>query len=164
MEYKDDEFLNDFDDQAEQTRPDVYPDDQLKNTRPNAYRVDDEDGVEQKDLERSFLFGHAEMKPVREGKPMGGESFGKNNVTPAADDKNNPSQNAGYSNAYFKRTEPAQEHPENSNFTPDGNNEYIEGTVDSDGIQQVGAAGPIDIPGRREFKGEQGDGRYHIET
>lgn len=42
--------------------------------------------------------------------------FGQNNETPAGDDKNNPSQNAGYSNEYFRRTEPLEEHPENSNF------------------------------------------------
>jgi hypothetical protein len=39
----------------------------------------------------------------------------KNN-TPSGDDKNNPSQLAGYTNGYFKRTEPSDEHPENTNF------------------------------------------------
>lgn len=54
--------------------------------------------------------------PVREGQPMGGQKFGESNNTYAGDDKNNPSQNAGYTNEYFRRTEPSDEHPEDSNF------------------------------------------------
>jgi hypothetical protein len=129
MNYKDDEFLNDFEDQPEQNEPNAYQDDKLEdNKTPNAYRVTGEgDGVTEKDLTHTYLFGDAEMKPVREGQPMGGESFGENNLTPSGDDENNPSRNAGYSNAYFARTEPMQEHPENSNFTPDGSNDYQEG-------------------------------------
>ena len=57
-----------------------------------------------------------QTKPVREGEPMGGQKFGENNNTYAGDDKNNPSQNAGYTNEYFRRTEPSDEHPEDSNF------------------------------------------------
>jgi hypothetical protein len=53
---------------------------------------------------------------IREGQPAGGQNFGKNNNTSAANDKNNPSQYAGNSNAYFDRTEPSEEHPEDSNF------------------------------------------------
>ncbi|MEO8887254.1 MAG: hypothetical protein ABI367_14405 [Mucilaginibacter sp.] len=60
--------------------------------------------------------GTTNTNPIREGQPMGGQNFGKNNNTPAGDDKNNPSQNAGYSNAYFARTEPLEEHPEDTNF------------------------------------------------
>lgn len=60
------------------------------------------------------------QKPIREGQPMGGQSFGKNNNTPSGDDKNNPSENAGYANPYFRRTEPSEEHPEDTNFrSPD---------------------------------------------
>jgi len=99
--------------------------------RPLAWRSDDEDDIEEDTLERSFLFntgGTAELhKPVREGEGAGGHNFGKNNLTPAGDDKNNPSQNAGYSNAYFARTEPSEEHPEDSNFTAknqDGEPDY----------------------------------------
>lgn len=55
-------------------------------------------------------------KPVREGQPMGGQKFGESSNTYAGDDKNNPSQNAGYTNEYFRRTEPSDEHPEDSNF------------------------------------------------
>jgi hypothetical protein len=72
-------------------------------------------------------------KPVTEGQPMGGQNFGKNNVTPSGDDKNNPSQNAGYTNAYFRRTEPAEEHTESNNFKPDEDQTYNEGTTDNDG-------------------------------
>jgi hypothetical protein len=53
---------------------------------------------------------------IREGQPVGGQNFGKNNNTSAANDKNNPSRYAGNSNAYFNRTEPSEEHPEDSNF------------------------------------------------
>ena len=58
----------------------------------------------------------SQTKPVREGEPMGGQKFGESGNTYAGDDKNNPSQNAGYSNEYFRRTEPSDEHPEDSNF------------------------------------------------
>ncbi|MDB5110628.1 MAG: hypothetical protein JWR67_1742 [Mucilaginibacter sp.] len=87
-----------------------------ENNQPNAYRVDDDKNVEEKDLKRSFLFGSHEEKTGTEGKEAGGQNFGKNNLTPSGDDKNNPSQNAGYRNEYFRRTEPSEEHPEDSNF------------------------------------------------
>jgi len=163
MYYKDDEFLNDFEDQQEQNEPNAHQQDKPVNTAntPNAYAVKEEDGVEEKDLKRSYLFGDAEMKPVREGQPMGGNSFGENSVTPAGDDKNNPSQNAGYSNAYFGRTEPAEEHPENSNFTPDGENRHLEGTVDSDGVEQQGTGGPMEITDKEKFGiDREGDDQY----
>jgi hypothetical protein len=141
MQHRDDEFLNDTEDQSENNEPTAYKPDNVA----NAYSVKDDDAVEENDLKRNFLFGDAETKPVREGQPMGGESFGKNNIITSGDDKNNPSQNAGYSNAYFARTEPAEEHPENSNFTPDGNNKHQEGTADSDGQYQNAEPGPINI-------------------
>jgi hypothetical protein len=106
MLYKDDGLVNDRDNHSEP-----------EENKPNAYRVAD-NGIEEKELKRNFLFGDAHINPVREGQPMGGENFGANNVTPSGDDKNNPSQNAGYTNAYFRRTEPSEEHPENSNFKP----------------------------------------------
>ena len=58
----------------------------------------------------------SQTKPVREGEPMGGQKFGESGNTYAGDDKNNPSQNAGYTNEYFRRTEPADEHTEDINF------------------------------------------------
>jgi len=88
-----------------------------KNGKPNAWRVQGDKNLDEGKLERN-LYGKAEsnMKPVKEGQAMGGHSFGKNSNTPTGDDKNNPSQNAGYTNAYFARTEPMEEHPEDSNF------------------------------------------------
>ena len=65
------------------------------------------------DLQSEFF---QNKKPVREGTPMGGHNFGKNNNTSAANDRNNPSQYAGNTNPYFDRTEPMEEHPEDSNF------------------------------------------------
>lgn len=100
-----------------------------------AYRVKDDKAIEESDLKKVYVFGvggdGSNAKPVREGQPMGGHAFGKNNNTPAGDDKNNPSQNAGYSNAYFARTEPAEEHPEDSNFTA----KYQDGAPDYDKAQ-----------------------------
>lgn len=95
---------------------------QNEHDKPNAYRVEDDDNLEEKDLKTHYLFGDSKVKsadaPGMEGQGMGGEQFGKNNLTPSGDDKANPSQNAGYDNAYFKRTQPAEEHPEDSNFIP----------------------------------------------
>jgi hypothetical protein len=87
-------------------------------TQTNAYRVENDENFEEKDLKRNYLFGKGDnhANPT-EGKGIGGEKFGQENLTPAGDDKNNPSQNAGYTNAYFARTEPSEEHPEDSNFT-----------------------------------------------
>ena len=79
------------------------------NKKPNTY-LDDNDKISQ--VKRNPANAH----PIREGQPMGGQKFGKNNNTPAGDDRNNPSQNAGYSNGYFARTEPSEEHPEDTNF------------------------------------------------
>ena len=140
----DDEVANEQEDHSEQ-KP------------ANAYAVNDEDVVEEKDLKRGFLFGDAEMKPVSEGQPMGGDTFGQDNITPAGDDKNNPSKNAGYSNAYFGRTEPAEEHPENTNFTPDGENHHQEGTTNNDGQKQYGEQGPIDLSDSEKFVGDDDD-------
>jgi hypothetical protein len=105
MEYNNNDVLND----KNQTK-------QAEN-KANATRVDDDSNLKESNLERN-LYGKSEnnMNPVKEGQPMGGENFGKNSNTAAGDDKNNPSQNAGYTNAYFARTEPSEEHPEDSNF------------------------------------------------
>lgn len=114
--------------------------------QPNAYRVDGDNDQEEKDLKHN-----GDTKPISEGQPMGGQNFGSNNVTPAGDDKNNPSQNAGYSNAYFKRTEPAEEHTESNNFKPGEKQVYNEGTVDNDGE----ANGKPNIPGPGELPDQQ---------
>jgi hypothetical protein len=183
MLYQEDELMNDRDDQSQQEQ-----------NKPGGYRVDDDNNVEEKSLHRSFLFGDDKAKPIREGTPMGGENFGKNNVTPAGDDKNNPSQNAGYSNAYFRRTEPLEEHPENSNFkVPDqeGSPDYSkaqpkfeeeggdaesgdkpkqqetqEGTADNDGNNgEPNIPGPNELPDQQKV-GEDNDDdeKYHVET
>ena len=94
------EFVNNRDDNS-----------QSAGNKPNAYKVNDDDDVEASSV--------TDAAPIREGQPMGGHNFGNNNNTPAGDDKNNPSQNAGYSNEYFRRTEPSEEHPENTNFKVD---------------------------------------------
>jgi hypothetical protein len=142
--------------------------------KPNAYRVEDDDNLEEKDLKTHYLFGDSEMKdpnaPGMEGQGMGGQAFGQNNLTPSGDDKDNPSQNAGQGNAYFNRTQPAEEHPENSNFKP-GNqdNTYQEGTADNDGkgTGQTIIPGPNEVPDQQkvgEGLGRQDDGKDHIET
>ncbi|HEY8931610.1 MAG TPA: hypothetical protein VIM55_20580 [Mucilaginibacter sp.] len=106
MEFNPIKHLDDWDDHSNNTTG-----------KPNAWRVDDDKNVKEAQLERN-LYGKSEnnMKPVKEGEAMGGHSFGKNSKTPAGDDKNNPSRNAGYTNAYFARTEPSEEHPEDTNF------------------------------------------------
>ena len=102
---------------AEKEKPAEQP---ASSDKPNAYRVDDAKNLEEKDLKRTYLFGHAKMKsvddPGMEGQGMGGQSFGENNLTPAGNDQANPPQNAGEDNAYFRRTQPAEEHPEDENF------------------------------------------------
>jgi hypothetical protein len=88
--------------------------------KPHGYRVENDHNLEEKDLRRkAFMFGSEEKtgnEPGMEGTPSGGQRFGKSSNTPAGDDKNNPSQNAGYTNEYFRRTEPSDEHPEYNNF------------------------------------------------
>ncbi|OOQ61770.1 hypothetical protein [Mucilaginibacter pedocola] len=79
---------------------------------PNAYEVKDDKNLSEKELTRNSNA----TKPVREGEPMGGHKFGKENNTPAGDDKNNPSKYVGYNNAYLSRNEPSDEFTENINF------------------------------------------------
>jgi hypothetical protein len=135
---------------------DLTNEDAANTGKPNAYRVDDDTNYDGKNPIQDMI-GDDKPKPVREGQPMGGKNFGANNITPSGDDKNNPSQNAGYSNEYFRRTQPAEEHTESNNFKPldqegtadyekakngksdDDENEtestqtYEEGTADNDG-------------------------------
>ncbi|MDB5029642.1 hypothetical protein [Mucilaginibacter sp.] len=154
MLYKDDAFLNDKNNHSEQNA-----------NKPNAYRVDDDKNVEEKDLIRSMA-GNSKTKPIREGQPMGGENFGANNITPSGDDKNNPSQNAGYSNEYFRRTEPSEEHPENNNFKAQDQQSYQEGTADNDGNSNAkpNIPGPNELPDQQKVGEDSDDGWYHVET
>lgn len=124
---------------------------------PNANRVEYDNNLEEKDLKTHYLFGDSKMKdpnaPGMEGQGMGGHAFGQNNLTPSGDDKDNPSQNAGNGNAYFNRTQPAEEHPENSNFKPgDDTDNYQEGTADNDGKSdsQPNIPGPNELPDQQK--------------
>ena len=103
-------------------------------TQPTATHIEDRGNIEEKDLNKSLLFGkgHNPANPT-EGKGVGGENFGNNNLTPAGNDKNNPTQMAGHTNAYFDRNEPSEEHPEDSNFTA----EYQDGSPDYDKAQKT---------------------------
>jgi hypothetical protein len=150
MEFDKNKHLDDWDDHSNLTA-----------AKPNAWRVDDDKNLKEKNLERN-LYGKSEhnMKPVMEGKAMGGHSFGKNSNTPARDDKNNPSQNAGYSNAYFARTEPSEEHPEYSNFK----------VKDQEGVPDYVKAQPYanwtseePKPGKAEERGDGENDRPHEE-
>lgn len=164
--------------------------------KPNAYRIEDNDNLEEKDLTKSYLFGNSEMKKANEagmeGTGMGGSKFGQENLTPSGDDEANPSQNAGYTNEYFRRTEPSEEHPESSNFKneeqsgqpdysqaqPTGNAEpgpdqsdndtYQEGTADNDGDKNTNIPGPNELPDQQkvgEGSGKNDGGeKYHVET
>jgi len=95
-----------------------FNDDEYKALKPSGSRVDNGAGLNEEDLEKTFLFGKGDnpANPT-EGKGVGGQNFGKENNTPAGNDKNNPTQMAGHTNAYFDRNEPSDEHPEDSNFT-----------------------------------------------
>jgi hypothetical protein len=135
--------------------PEEYNKPNDANNEARGYKVEDDDNLEEKDLKRHYLFGEAHMAdpdtPGHESESYGGQNFGKSNVTTSGDDSANPSRHAGYTNDYFKRTEPSEEHPENNNFKPafqegeptqtgeghSGNtNVYQEGTADYDGGTQ----------------------------
>ena len=88
----------------------------LPDDKPGTWSIEEGDELTEDDLQLELFFDGDEVRPVREGQPMGGQNFGRNNVTTSANDKNNPSQYAGNHNAYFNRTEPMEEHPENSNL------------------------------------------------
>lgn len=124
-----------------------------ENAMPNAYRVEDDKNLEEDDLKTHYLFGKGEMKspddPGMEGKGMGGQKFGENNLTPAGNDAANPPQNAGEDNAYFARRQPAEEHPEDSNFEAKeaGNNQ-----------NKPNIPGPGELPDQQKV-GEDNDGK-----
>ncbi|MDB5022830.1 MAG: hypothetical protein JWP78_585 [Mucilaginibacter sp.] len=127
---------------------------QQDQNKPRAYRVDDDDNLEEKDLKRTYLFGDSKVKstqaPGMEGQGMGGEHFGENNLTPSGDDQANPSQNAGYDNAYFRRTQPSEEHPENSNFVAQDQQGK---TGDTSG--QTNIPGPNELPDQQKVGEEK---------
>jgi hypothetical protein len=109
--------------------------DNEEEVKPTASRVEDDSNLEEKDLRKTtFMFGSEEKdgtEPGMEANGAGGQRFGENSNTPSGDDGNNPSQNAGYGNEYFKRSEPAEEHPEQNNFKDPnqlGQSNYTEST------------------------------------
>lgn len=129
MEFDDKTHTGDQDDQQRA----------IPKTHPGGYRVNDEDNIEEKDLKKTYLFGKGDFHPnPTEGEGIGGGDFGKQHLTPSGDDKNNPSRHAGYTNAYFARTEPLEEHPENENFKP----EFQEGSPDYDKAQPQNTTEP----------------------
>jgi len=109
MNFNDDDFAGGSNDQ------------QQTDQKAGGRRVDDGAGLNEQDLEKTFLFGKGpNVANPTEGKGTGGQNFGQENNTPAANDKNNPTRMAGHTNAYFDRNEPSEEHPEDSNFTAPG--------------------------------------------
>jgi hypothetical protein len=169
----------------------VDQDDQSQNkATPNAHQVNDDDNMEENDLKKTFLFGKGDdVANPTEGKGNGGQKFGEENLTPSGDDKNNPSRYGGYTNAYFARTEPSEEHPENSNFTAkdqDGAPDYIKAQAKATNVsftnggdedddqpdtkkkedEQVNIPGPGELPDQQKV-GEDDDAgskvKKHIE-
>jgi len=108
MNFNEDNFADDRDNQTQTN----------EHTKAGGYRVDNGAGLNEEDLEKDFLFGKGDnpANPT-EGQGTGGQDFGGENNTPAGNDKNNPTQMAGHTNAYYDRNEPSDEHPEDSNFT-----------------------------------------------
>lgn len=136
--------------------------------KPTAYRVDDDDETDEASLRKNYIIG-GEMKdanaPGMEGEGMGGQEFGGNSNPPTGDDPANPSRNAGYSNGYFARTAPLEEHPENNNFKAEsqqGQPDYEQATAgnpDEDSEQKsAGEQGNTSEPGKADFKEEDQSG------
>lgn len=121
--------------------------------RAGGYRVEnDNSGIQEKDLRRSPILGQGQMQDVHEGQPMGGHKFQQDgNPTPTGDDPANPSRNAGYSNAYFARTAPSEEYPENNNFKA----AHQQGAPNYEGAQ-VNNPGPQELPDQQKV-GESPD-------
>ncbi|OCX51506.1 hypothetical protein BEL04_15895 [Mucilaginibacter sp. PPCGB 2223] len=97
----------------------MEPDELYNQPKPEAHRVDDNKNPGESNLKRALNFG-AHTEPVKEGKAMGGHKFGQEVHPPTGDDKNNPSQNAGYTNAYLAKTEPSEEYTDYNNFKAPG--------------------------------------------
>ena len=126
--------------------------------QPGGSRLDDGAGLTEKDLEKTFLFGKGDnpANPT-EGKGAGGQNFGGENLTPAGNDKNNPTQMAGHTNAYFDRNEPSDEHPEDSNFTAKDQ----DGAPDYDKAQPNSAVANSDPKPEEPKRGDGENDRPH---
>lgn len=100
----------------------AYSDDELKKEstagKANAYPVDDDSNLKEENLKKSFLGGEVKDAdaPGMESHGYGGHKFGEDNNTPSGNAPNNPSQNAGDTNAYLARTEPSDEKNDKVNF------------------------------------------------
>jgi hypothetical protein len=82
-----------------------------------------------------------------EGQGAGGHNFGKDGGTPMGDDKDNPSRNAGYNNAYFARVAPSEEDTGNNNFKA----AHQEGEPDYDAAHgQANNPGPQEVPDQQK--------------
>jgi len=109
------------------------------------------------DDQNGHLASTGQVKAM-EGQGMGGHNFGKGGkITPMGDDRDNPSRNAGYSNAYFAREAPLDEDTANNNFKA----AHQQGEPDYDNAQK-----PTNIPGPQEVPDQQkvGDSDSHQES
>jgi hypothetical protein len=88
-----------------------------------------------------------------EGEGMGGHNFGKDGKAPMGDDKDNPSRNAGYNNAYFARVAPTEEDTGNNNFKA----AHQEGEPDYDAAHSaVNTPGPQEVPDQQKVGEDNG--------
>jgi hypothetical protein len=86
-----------------------------------------------------------------ESEGAGGQNFGRDGkATPMGDDKDNPSQNAGYSNGYFARVAPLDEDTANNNFKADGQ----DGEPDYDAAHGTNTPGPQEVPDQQKVGGD----------
>lgn len=142
------------------TAKDKAAEQSAKPDKPNAYRVEDDDNKEEKDLKTHYLFGDAKMKnpndPGMESQGMGGQNFGSNNLTPAGNDDANPPRNAGEGNAYFRRTQPAEEHPEDENFVARDQEGGPGGKEEAPNIP-----GPQELPDQQKVGEDDGEQSSH---
>jgi hypothetical protein len=140
--------------------------------KPQAHRVDDDKAVEEKDLKRSYIFGDGFNKdanaPGMEGEGAGGGDFGKSSTPPTGNDRANPSQNAGNTNARLGLTHPFEEHTENNNFkdqNQQGEPDYEKAQPAKPKIappnngeeQNAGKEGNTSEPGKANYPDEFGD-------
>jgi hypothetical protein len=143
-----------YDDEPTKNYP--HHTEQTDNAPAGGYKVEDDDNLTESDLKRSFIFGNShDDNPDQAGfesHGMGGQKFGESVENRSGDDLANPSRNAGYSNDYFKRTEPLEEHPEDNNFKP----------TNQEGEPDVNE-GKEEVPGYREEPDQQKVGGVEAE-
>jgi hypothetical protein len=154
--------LQDEDFSATQDESQKHPD---TDTKPTATRIDDDGNPDEASLKKNYLMGD-EVKDANaagmEGEGMGGQNFGGSSHPPMGDDPANPSRNAGYSNGYFARTEPAEEVTENNNFkvqSQQGEPDYQTSKPDLVAPDKsVGEEGNTSEPDKADYKEEDQHG------